>query len=212
MARCAEHRRASHSCHAQAPAERSRWAEAPGRRRARLVIEAQLAARLREQMHRWRPAAATSAADRRRYAGVAQCSAVSRRRRARSLILQPTARADRLGAGAGSAVLPRGLVRHHWTLSAPHVERSRRSRRRLRVQRERRARRCRRSSQRRPRAAGLHAVALQIGARGAASMMPGRSLSGNTSGRSIAPSPSTTSLRAHLPQPLARQVGDREAR
>jgi hypothetical protein len=37
-------------------------------------------------------------------------------------------------------------------------------------------------------------------------MMPGRSLSGKTSGRSMAPVASTTSLRAHLPQPLARHV------
>ena len=40
-------------------------------------------------------------------------------------------------------------------------------------------------------------------------MMPGRSLSAKTSGRSCAPVASTTSPRAHLPQPLARQVRGR---
>ena len=38
-------------------------------------------------------------------------------------------------------------------------------------------------------------------------MIPGRSLSGKTSGRSNAPVASTTALGAHLPQPLARQLG-----
>ena len=42
-----------------------------------------------------------------------------------------------------------------------------------------------------------------------ASMMPGRSLPGNTSGRSIAPVAITTLPRPHLPQPLARQIAGR---
>ncbi len=37
-------------------------------------------------------------------------------------------------------------------------------------------------------------------------MIPGRSLPGNTSGRSIAPAAITTSRGAHLPQPLARSI------
>ena len=168
-----------------APAERPACADAAGTKASMSVVEGELAARLREQMHRRRPAAGQADA----VAGEgARARRSCRRRRPAATINAadaPAPAAIRRTVCPASTSMPaaRGRSLHRARVVRPHVDDRDRDPRRHQVDRRRVGGRA--GGDDRRALARRHAVAVDEGARRSASMMPGRSLSANTSGRSM---------------------------